>query len=62
MSLNSSSLRFFEKWELAPDAGFGWAAIARLKPRRKPGAATMELNVILSRELGSQSFSPTQER
>ncbi len=48
----------FEKWELAPDAGFGWAAIARLKPGVSQEQATMELNVILSRELGSQSFMP----
>lgn len=46
----------FEKWELAPDAGFGWGAIARLKPGVTQEQATAELNVILSRELGSQSF------
>src|SRR5260221_921821 len=48
----------FEKWELAPDAGFGWGAIARLKPDVRQEQATAELNVILSRELGSQSFMP----
>src|SRR5258707_12536801 len=48
----------FEKWELAPDAGFGWGAIARLKPGVSQEQATTELNVILSRELGSQSFMP----
>ncbi len=48
----------FEKWELAPDAGFGWAAIARLKPGVSQEQATTELNMILSRELGSQSFMP----
>ena len=48
----------FEKWELAPDAGFGFAAIARLKPGVSQQQATTELNVILSRELGSQSFMP----
>ena len=48
----------FEKWELAPDAGFGWGAIARLKPGVSQEQATAELNVILSRELGAQSFMP----
>src|SRR5258707_14852267 len=48
----------FEKWELAPDAGFGWGAIARLKPGVSQEQTTTELNVILSRELGSQSFMP----
>jgi putative ABC transport system permease protein len=48
----------FEKWELAPDAGFGWAAIARLKPGMSQEQVTAELNVILSRQLGSQSFMP----
>lgn len=48
----------FKKWELAPDAGFGWGAIARLKPGVSQEQATTELNVILSRELGSQSFMP----
>ena len=48
----------FEKWELAPDAAFGWGAIARLKPGVSQEQATAELNVILSRELGSQSFMP----
>jgi predicted permease len=48
----------FEKWELAADAGFGFAAIARLKPGMSREQATAELNVILSRELGSQSFMP----
>ena len=48
----------FEKWELAADAGFGWGAIARLKPSVSQEQATAELNVILNRELGSQSFMP----
>jgi len=48
----------FEKWELAPDAAFGWGAIARLKPGVRQEQATAELNVILSHELGSQSFMP----
>ena len=48
----------FEKWELEPDAGFGFAAIARLKPGVSQEQATAELNVILSRQLGSQSFMP----
>ena len=48
----------FEKWELEPGAGFGWGAIARLKPGVSQEQATAELNVILSRKLGSQSFMP----
>ena len=48
----------FEEWELAPDAGFGWGAIGRLKPGVSQEQATAELNVILNRELGSQSFMP----
>lgn len=46
----------FEKWELEPDAGFGWGAIARLKPGVSQEQATAELNVILSRTLGSQTL------
>ena len=48
----------FEKWELAPDAGFGWGAIARLKPGVSQEQATAELNVILTRVLGSQTLVP----
>src|SRR5215472_5393174 len=48
----------FEKWALAPDAGFGFAAIARLTPGVSQEQAATELNVILSHELGSQSFMP----
>ncbi|HEX2665762.1 MAG TPA: ABC transporter permease [Candidatus Acidoferrum sp.] len=48
----------FEQWELDPGAGFGFAAIARLKTGVSAEQATTELNVILGRELGSQSFMP----
>jgi len=48
----------FEKWALAADAGFGLGAIARLKPGVSRAEATAELNVILSRRLGSQTFMP----
>jgi predicted permease len=48
----------FERWQLAPDAGFGFGAIARLKPGMSQEQATAELNVILGRELGSQTFMP----
>jgi predicted permease len=40
----------FEKEDLAPDAGFGLATIARLKPGVSRDQATAELNVILSRQ------------
>jgi putative ABC transport system permease protein len=48
----------FEKWELAPDAGFGFGAIARLRPGVIRARATAELNVILSRQFQSQTFMP----
>jgi predicted permease len=48
----------FEKWELAADAGFGFGAIARLKPRTSRAEATAELNVILSRRFRGQTFMP----
>ncbi|MGB6482419.1 MAG: ABC transporter permease [Candidatus Acidiferrales bacterium] len=48
----------FEKWELAPDAGFGLGIIARLKPGVSQQQATAELNVILSRRVHSEWFTP----
>lgn len=48
----------FDQWELAPDAGFGFGAIARLRPGVSQAHATAELDVILNRALGSQSFMP----
>ena len=46
----------FGKSDLAADAGFGIAAIARLRPGVSRAQATAELNVILSRLFRSQSF------
>jgi putative ABC transport system permease protein len=48
----------FEKWELAPDAGFGLGTIARLKSGVSQRQATAELNVILSRRVRSEWFTP----
>src|SRR5579884_356855 len=48
----------FEKWELAPDAGFRFGCIARLRPGVSQAEATAELNVILRRRLASQTFMP----
>ncbi|MGH9409770.1 MAG: ADOP family duplicated permease, partial [Vicinamibacterales bacterium] len=47
-----------DRGDLAPDAGFGYGAIARVKPGVSREQATAEMNVILSRTLGPQSFMP----
>jgi putative ABC transport system permease protein len=48
----------FDKGDLSADAGFGFGAIARLKPGVSQQQATAELNVILSRRVRSEWFTP----
>ncbi|MDE3136254.1 MAG: ABC transporter permease [Acidobacteriota bacterium] len=48
----------WETADLAPDAGFGLGAIARLKTGVGRAQAVAELNVILSRKFGSEKFLP----
>jgi predicted permease len=48
----------WEAADLAPDAGFSLGAIARLKTGVGRAQAIAELNVILSRKFGSETFLP----